>query len=550
MKRSTSSLLIVSTVLGLAAIGCGGGDDAGSASSDVTAIRKPKQFPPNQLSEAKNYKLWSSYCIGDKEVTQKPQPNYKNDIVNKAAANLSKVAGHSFAMYSDIKKHHLSELPADLAGKYTQDAHDFLTYTCGEFRDRATMVEAKIKWAAERFNYLDNTPGSYDPKGNPWMQMKQDDYEPYLAVSSALFNAKDSDLSAQGKSTMQIGSVTADTPVPPQSVCETKYMFAEYVKKGKSFDSLAQFKAGYETFKTQSCTLPADEDYFYDFRGDSNLKPNSPESNAMIWVSRTITRQCDSKKGAAPYQQVSAGSNLPVDACREYFKYPFASRWNAARAGLAAWILVDPARDGLDSNQMFTVIPRSVADEGYVFGDIGPYKATDYTGKPVDLLANWKTYWKKGGLGLRDLLGGDNEKVQRAIGLAVDRHTDWYASAYDDQMAIKSLKMTQAFSPFVASSYEMSKSDMFVSPGITVQSNDPTASQWKHWMFVFKVAKKNWYNPENVARGESPDFDKMWLDETSFGDTGLANSERAWDRMGTALEDELEAMLYLHNIPH
>ena len=40
----------------------------------------------------------------------------------------------------------------------------------------------------------------------------------------------------------------------------------------------------------------------------------------------------------------------------------------------------------------------------------------------------------------------------------------------------------------------------------------------------------------------------MWFDETTFGTTGLAKSERAWDRLGTALEDEFDSILYLHNI--
>ncbi len=41
----------------------------------------------------------------------------------------------------------------------------------------------------------------------------------------------------------------------------------------------------------------------------------------------------------------------------------------------------------------------------------------------------------------------------------------------------------------------------------------------------------------------------MWFDETSFGDTSLANSEKAWDRLGTALEGELDSILYLWNVP-
>jgi hypothetical protein len=40
----------------------------------------------------------------------------------------------------------------------------------------------------------------------------------------------------------------------------------------------------------------------------------------------------------------------------------------------------------------------------------------------------------------------------------------------------------------------------------------------------------------------------MWMDETSFGFSRLADEERAWDRLGTPMEEEFESILYLHNI--
>ena len=69
-------------------------------------------------------------------------------------------------------------------------------------------------------------------------------------------------------------------------------------------------------------------------------------------------------------------------------------------------------------------------------------------------------------------------------------------------------------------------------------------------MFVFRIHKDNWFTPESINDQELPlpNFDRVWLDETSFGNSSLANSEKAWDRLGTALEDEHDAILYLHNI--
>ena len=539
-------------VLGVAIVGCAG-EDPGTETGNATAITKPKHWAPDQVkSETENYKLWSEYCIGDKDVTVRPTPNYDNDDVMAAALKLSKTSEKSFALYGDIKAHHKTDLPADLASQgVAKHAHEFLGYLCGEFRDRASMVKAKVGWV-NRMNYLDDTDtGAWDPAGDPWQQMKQGDYEPYLAVSSALWQARQSKLAEDGKATMTVGDVeNVDTPVPGTTVCVTKYMFAEYIKKDKSFDDLATFESGYETFRKKSCTLPDDEDYFYDFRGDSNIKPNSPESNGMIWPARTITKQCDSRKGAKPYQQVRPESSLTAEICRQYFKYPFTHRWNAARAGLASWLLVDPNQEGLDSDSVFVVVPRLIGNDAYVLGDKGPYQAFA-NGTPLAPFADWSKYWKFGALGVPDLLGFDKGKIQKAIQLAVDRHTDWYDSEYDDKMAWNGLKTDQAYSPFVASSYEMSESDNFTSPGVTVQNSDPEATSHKHWMFVFKIHKDNWFTPQTIVDSEEPlpNFDRVWFDETSFGDTGLANSEKAWDRMGTALEGELDSMLYLWNVP-
>jgi hypothetical protein len=533
------SLALATTLLG----GCVA-EEAPLAAEEFDA--KPKRMAPDQQSAAENAKLWNDYCVG--EAGAKVAPNYDNSEVMDAARKLSKVWRHSFSLYSDIGAHHRTPVPANLTSTVKKDAHDFLGYLCGEFRDRATMVQAKVRWVAG-MNYLDNkNSGAWDPKGNPWKQMKQAHYQPYLDISAAVFAAKENALSEEGRRTMQVGSLTVDTPVPPFTVCETKYIFAEYVTQDRAFDDYATYTAGYATFDDDHCTKD-DRDYYYDFRGDSNIKPNSPESNGMIWFSRTIARQCDARPSATPYEQARPESSVPADVCKAYYKYPFNSRWNAARAGLASWVLVDPNAGGLDSNSNFTVVPHSVENEQYLFGDVAPYRATN-AGGAVPLLETWNKHWRKNTFGLTEHHANSKETIHRLLQLAVDRHTDWYNSGYDDQMAYKPYARDQAYSPFVASSYEMSKSDGFVTPGTTVPVIDPSSRNYKHFMFVFRVHKDNWYTPERINKQSkpAPNFDRMWFDETSFGETGLANSERAWDRMGTTLEAEHDSILYLHNI--
>jgi hypothetical protein len=110
---------------------------------------------------------------------------------------------------------------------------------------------------------------------------------------------------------------------------------------------------------------------------------------------------------------------------------------------------------------------------------------------------------------------------------------------------------TEAYSMLVAGSYEMEESDSFVSPCYTVPCNGDWADyarKYKHLMYIFKVHKDNWYTPESINADKPIDFDTQWYDETAFGDSSLANSEKAMDRIGTALEPELDAILYLQNI--
>ena len=150
-------------------------------------------------------------------------------------------------------------------------------------------------------------------------------------------------------------------------------------------------------------------------------------------------------------------------------------------------------------------------------------------------------------MGFNTIVGFGTKKPNRELAFerlrdSVNRHTDWYASGYDDG---STPLREQAYSPFVASSYEMSASDAFTAPGATVKS---PADGCKHWMFVFKLKKDKWYNAQSIVEKKPIDFNYHWLDETSLGTNYLADSEHAFDRLGTALEGEMDVILYLHNI--
>lgn len=561
--------------------------------------------PSGALSDADNFTLWSKYCSGTQNVGDEVLPNYSNDVVMKAGLILSKVNKESFYLYREIMAFHKTKMPAAAtAAKISEPAHNFLSYLCGEFRDRATMVKTKLEWVhkisylakggatdvscADRNNALaagSEATTAWQPYESPWRQMCIEDYETYLRFSREFFDTKNSQIqgasleledgtTVSGK--LQIGTIsTIDRYVPPTTICETKYIFAEYLKKSLPFrdqtdtnaTALQKYSAGYKVF-AQGCSQD-DRDYYYDFRGDSNYKPNSPEGNGMIWFAKTAAAECKSRTMA------KKGVTFTDADCENYFKYPFRQRFSAARAGLATWLLQSndyEAQMKGNSSTYYTIVQNNVDDPNYMFGDRGPFvfrigdsfsaKKIAKPGQAGKLFDGYNGTWLKGDMGLTTLSGktGDEQKelVYRRIRNAVDRHTNWYKSSFDSDPKLPNttrnrIQQDQAYSPFVASSYEMSESNNFTGCGPTIPcgTRGPDFTDHKHWMFIFKVHKDKWYKPEDIAAGRLDiDFDTMWFDETAFGDSGLANAERAWDRLGSPIEDEHAEILYLYRIPN
>lgn len=465
-----------------------------------------------------------------------------NNLSTMVKQSPDKVDAEHFYFYGDIRR--LYELTktsvSDKAPKGTvPEAHLFLTQLCGEFRDRATMIEAKLNWVKNLFILKGNSETfTIDPTKNVWSQIPASAYYPYTRISSAIWEAK---REAQPRY-ITIGEYSdIDNPVPGFTVCETKYIFSEYIGKNQEFGDYDSYLKGFASYSAK-CSQADIEDY-YDFRGDSNFKHYSPESNGMIWYATTIGKACRTsttvKNGVTTYTSQD---------CENYFKRPFYYRYNAARAGLSAWLFRDDQyRDTFSSQgSMVAIYPHTSPD-------LAPFSFSFDNKSLDDLFAfdqKWLSLpgaWNRSDIGMNEYTGmgtanADLQMAYERLRDAVDRHTDWYSSGYNDKNGtIKD----QAYSPFVASSYDMSASDGFTSCGITVQC---PPDGLKRWMFIFRIKPQNWYNPARILKGEPVDFDTMWLDETSFGISGLADSEKAWDRLGTAMEEELDSILYLINV--
>lgn len=588
----------------------------------------------SQHADLDQDELFAEYC-GDVErlSTGIPRPNYASQLISDAAAKLNQVAPVSFYMYGAVIRNYgfaNSKKRGDGSMEYYRDStfplsiysskikdsanqsygmvedsdglptfsqeklqhsfdyeyrsesnpapsdikgntHAFLTYLCGEFRDRPTLIKEKLAWIASMVKLpaakQEPITPSKDLK-NIWSLLTAESYAYYAAFSREAFNAKEEEVWKDGRTMPLSATWNVDKPVPAFTVCEVKYILTEYVTKPQQeerlFPGLQKYKEGLASYQDRSCSQE-DRDYYYDFRGDSNMKPNSPESNGMIWFATSIMGRCQ-RDGLG---NVSVGFyenenkekislDFPVGECEKYMKSPFQNRWNAARSALATWVLHDTRydQDFSDPYAVVTMIPSftpELAPMSFSLMDAIVKQGSDLSHFMPELGNNFAAHWAASDIGFNTVFGIDGTSVAdvdnayQRLKDSVDRHTDWYASGYDDTVfePNKARVISQAFSPFVASSYEMSESDAFTAPGITV--NGPADGR-RQFMYVFKVHKDKWYNTTDLKEGKLINFETQWFDETSFGTTALADTERAWDRLGTPLEGEMETILYLHNI--
>lgn len=513
-------------------------------------------------SRTENARLWEKYCVGNNNSSDVPQPNYNNDLVKNAVNVFKYVAPNSFYLYPAITNAYGLKTATPPAG-VTKQAHSFLVYLCGEFRDRASMVEAKLNWLT-RFNKLRGGKQKPIPADheNVWADLAGESYNKFLSYSHDLWFARQA---VAPKVTMKPGTLkegestyTETAAVDGMTVCTVKYMVNE-IAADRGFEGLDKHNEGYAKY-SKGCPQADKEDY-YDFRGDSNFKPNSPESNGMIWYANHIAANCANTSNAKDLENPSAVTNpaniVKNEHCVDYFKNPFRRRWQAARSGLATWLLHDSKYDSQfadDGGSPILIWPHRILNDASTVKPFA-FKVQDNTTYEMtnpleELIPTYqKTDFAMDDFNFNKNILSQSESVAfERLRDAMNRHTNWYQSQWDDGLGGKNSYKTQAYSPFVASSYEPSESDQFTFCGITVPCE---TDGFKQWMFVFRVKGKNWFRVDDIPGMKNQlNFSYQWFDETSLGTTGLADAEHAWDRMGTALEEELEggAILYLHNL--
>lgn len=138
----------------------------------------------------------------------------------------------------------------------------------------------------------------------------------------------------------------------------------------------------------------------------------------------------------------------------------------------------------------------------------------------------------------------DKKEAWHRVTVVLDRHTDWY------QIDIINLSLAQyspTYSPWVASSYYINKSDDFTKPGYAMGL---AGDGHRHWMFVQKVPVERWFNASHLREANdwknyNLDIHNTWFDETTFSRSSLGQHEQGWDRFGTASHDEVGQMFYM-----
>jgi hypothetical protein len=156
------------------------------------------------LSPENNSQLWGQYCLGDPT-----DPRLYLNLIMKTTLsrhgsfqNFSRWVKRVFYLSSDVLKVYglrdpntqnkkmLSPVYREKIPQGLSLTHNaFLVYLCGEFRDRATLIEEKLRWLA-RLHKLPMTEqqADIDVRVSPFSQLSAKKYFDYLSLSTAVFN--------------------------------------------------------------------------------------------------------------------------------------------------------------------------------------------------------------------------------------------------------------------------------------------------------------------------------------------------------------------------
>ncbi|MGE0710960.1 MAG: hypothetical protein AB7N76_28220 [Planctomycetota bacterium] len=467
---------------------------------------------------------------------------------------------------------------------------NFVKTLLGECRDYPYMVKKKLEVLAHHtpVNKAGKQGQVVDPQ-YPFDSLTGEGYSRLRYFMSDVFSRREAALNPNNSrfnyAWNEVGHTCnrVDNSVKPWTHGEIRYMFEEWLAGDAKPYSYEKYEEGLKKFLAEKCDKSPngpDLGYSYDFRGHKNFKANWFECNSFIWNSRDAARmiQAQLKK-----------SNLKADLT--YIQHPFAVRYLRTKELMAAYLFYpgedhkhmrrasesgggphlyvhneDANRDGVAEYRLFPDVQGSgdiglgsqaldddVVDKGNVTDRaVKGHRASNMRLKDWGFNKVFNvTDSTRGDFEVDQVFSANDSNSEATFKLrmarmnqALDRHTNWGPTMMFSPLAYKiasRYSIRGAYSPIVAMSYEISKSNSFAMGNYP--DTHPKDQNKVKYMFIVRFPTKNYFDERDMRAGRRPYWDDMYFNESSLSNDYY--HERALDKFGWIPADDISSAAYL-----
>ncbi len=441
-------------------------------------------------------------------------------------------------------------------------ARNFIRVLCGEHRDFPALIGAKLRHiAATTVVAGPEELQEPDLSDNLFAQLTYPAYVKLVRVMRRIYDARKRtgarDGYHYGYGAYAGTSRRVDHSVPPWTHCEMKFIFANYLTAdAPSWIDPSAYESNYAAFRQSTCSED-DLAWMYNFRGHVNFQPLWLESNGFVHNSRRARGMERSRGDRSYYLRPFATRHLMArKAWATYLLYPeadHAAMIQASERGGGPILYIedrDEDGDGLLDYRLFSEEP-GCGDQGVGLPipsrncNMVSWEQAWYTQPTREHLSSWDPQsWIQPDLGFLAAVTTFEERMAR-FNQALDRHTNWgptgyYMIAASDE-GDRSPRFLGAYSPIVAASYEVSKSDFFVRRDYP--STDEFEQGRAKWLFVMRFRAEDYYDEEDLRTGRPMNFERHYFNETSLSNDYY--DEHALDHWGWIPPTDWYAQVYL-----
>ena len=467
----------------------------------------------------------------------------------------------SVICYSDWRAAYRLEDDAAGGDEARRDARvrNFIRVLLGEYRDHPRLLEAKLGLLARQ-----STPGPrelsrFDANLEPFGQLSYPAYRRLVGLMGAVLSARREALVAEGLESPEGGR--AERSVPPWTHAELLFACSRSLTGATAWPAtfdLAQYERELSEHLSARAARASSAagDWMYTFRGHKLITPLWLESNAFIWASRRGARALANGRGAA------------------YYAHPFQERYRQGRAAWGAYLFypeehhaaMRQAREE-GGGPILYLTDQDATKKGFadyrLFAGQGAGESTGLDPDPTKnanmvawelaastpsttgAVAGWRPELAaRPDMGFFELFPSLEARRERLY-QALDRHTNWGPTGYYMIDASRQgapaheIPYMGAYSPLVATSYDIAESDEFA----TGDYWEGFESGLPKWMHVVRLRRADYYDERDLRAARPLDFDRHYLNETSLSNNW--HGERGLDKFGWVPEEDLGVSLYL-----